>query len=70
MEKSTIQVEGMACDHCVKAIQTAVGALAGVQAVAVDLAQKTVTVSHDAGKAPIAAIHTAIEDQGYEVISY
>ncbi|MBK5245446.1 MAG: heavy-metal-associated domain-containing protein, partial [Eubacteriaceae bacterium] len=42
MEKLTLNVEGMSCSHCEKAVKNAVGALDGVASVDVDLAQKTV----------------------------
>jgi copper chaperone len=59
----------MSCEHCVKAITKAVGSLDGVSEVKVDLDAKTVTVTHDAAKAPLDKIKSEIEDQGYEVIS-
>lgn len=33
MEQKTLQVEGMSCQHCVKAVETSVGELDGVSAV-------------------------------------
>ena len=69
MKKSIINVEGMSCEHCVKAITKAVGALNGVSSVEVDLSAKTVTVKHDADKASTDAIKFVIEDQGYDVIA-
>ena len=67
MEKTVFTVEGMACEHCVKAVTTAVNALDGVAKVAVDLGAKTVTVEHDVAKAPAARIKDEIEEQGYDV---
>lgn len=40
MENVILNVNGMTCGHCVKAVETSVGALAGVQEVKVDLAEK------------------------------
>jgi len=68
MEKSIINVDGMSCEHCVKVIQTAVGALAGVTAVAADLAARTVTVEHDPALASLDKIKCEIEEQGYDVM--
>ncbi|GHU42891.1 copper chaperone CopZ [Clostridia bacterium] len=68
MAKSIINVDGMACEHCVKAIQTAVGALSGVSSVAVDLEKKTVTVEHVPEATSLDTIKNEIEDQGYEVL--
>ena len=67
MEKTTINVEGMSCDHCVKAVTNAVNALPGIGSVAVDLNAGTVTVEHDPGITDVAGIRAEIEDQGYDV---
>ena len=68
MGKAVIKVDGMSCEHCVKAIKSAVGALPGVTAVAVDLTAKTVRVDHDPDKTMLEQIRLEIEDQGYDVI--
>lgn len=67
MEKSIINVEGMSCEHCVKSVQKAVGAILGVESVVVDLSAKTVTVEHDSD-VKLDKIKEEIEDQGYDVI--
>ena len=69
MGKTVLKVDGMSCEHCVKAITNAVGALPGVSGVAVDLKTKSVTVEHDPEKSPLDKIKLEIEDQGYEVLS-
>jgi copper chaperone len=68
MAKTVINVDGMACEHCVKAITGAVSALSGVSAVAVDLSAKTVTVDHNPDEASEEKIKAEIEDQGYDVV--
>lgn len=68
MEKTVINVDGMACEHCVKAITKAVGAVSGVSGVSVNLEAKTVTVEHDPDRAPLDKIKFEIEDQGYDVV--
>ena len=68
MEKSVITVDGMSCEHCVKAITKAVGALDGVDEVKVDLSAKSVTVTHDEVKVPLSKIKLEIEEQGYDII--
>jgi copper chaperone len=67
MENTILNVEGMSCEHCVKAVTQAALALDGVRAACVDLSAKTVRVEHDAAKAPLDAIKRAIEEQGYEI---
>ena len=60
---STIyEVTGMTCGHCQKAVETEVGAVAGVTGVHVDLASGRVEVHGDADDA---AVRAAIEEAGY-----
>ena len=66
-QKTDLRVEGMSCQHCVRAVKTAVGALKGVGGVEVFLEKNQVTVDYDPGLVSIQAIRTAIEDQGYAV---
>jgi copper chaperone len=66
-ETKNLNVEGMSCQHCVRAVTDAVNALAGVSAVNVSLEKKLVTVGYDPGKVSLDLIRTAIEDQGYSV---
>lgn len=67
MEQSIVKVDGMSCEHCVKAITNAVGTLPSVAQVSVDLKAKTVTVQHGA-ELSIDKIKGEIEDQGYDII--
>ena len=46
MMKTVLIVPDMMCGHCEKAIRAALSALNGVNAIDVDLAKKTVAVSH------------------------
>jgi len=66
---TVLHVEGMSCDHCVKAVTKAVTALSGVSGVQVNLQGKTVTVEHDPAGATFAQLKEAIEDQGYDVVA-
>ncbi|MDR1465390.1 MAG: cation transporter [Oscillospiraceae bacterium] len=68
MDKAIIRVDGMMCDHCVKAVTGALSPLPGVAGVAVDLAAGTVTVEHDAALTGLAALRAEIEAQGYDVV--
>jgi copper chaperone len=68
MTTSIIHVDGMSCEHCVKAVTTAVTALEGVSSVAVDLGAKTVTVEHDPNLTSVDSIQAAIEEQGYDIL--
>lgn len=68
MEKFVFHVEGMSCQHCVKAVTDAVSALPGIEAVEVELLAKTATVTYDPARVSLETIKEAIEDQGYDVI--
>ncbi|MBJ6360475.1 copper chaperone CopZ [Paenibacillus sp. GCM10012307] len=65
MKEVTLQVAGMSCNHCVKAVEGALQPL-GVQG-KVDLADNKVKVSFDESKVSLDQIKAAIEDQGYDV---
>lgn len=69
MGSSILKVQGMTCQHCVKAIEKRVSQLDGVSAVAVNLANAQVDVQFDESKVSLANIHDAIVDEGY-VISH
>lgn len=58
----TFIVSDMTCNHCKQSIETAVGALDGVEAMTVDVDTKTVTVT---GTVADAAVAAAIRDAGY-----
>ncbi|PSK88773.1 copper ion binding protein [Murinocardiopsis flavida] len=59
-------VEGMTCEHCVKAVTEEVGGVPGVIGVDVELATGAVTVHSDA---PVddAKVKEAVEEAGYEL---
>ena len=67
MEKVTLNVEGMSCGHCVKAVEGSVGALNGVSTVKVDLENKKVDVEFNQDEVTLNVIKETIDDQGYEV---
>ncbi|WAA09825.1 copper chaperone CopZ [Fervidibacillus albus] len=67
MEKVTLEVQGMSCQHCVKAVEGSVGALNGVANVVVHLQEGKVDVEFNPGVVSLEAIKETIEDEGYEV---
>ncbi|MBD8071499.1 copper chaperone CopZ [Bacillus sp. PS06] len=67
MEQITLNVKGMSCGHCVKAVETSVGELTGVNSVAVNLNEGKVDVSFDAAAVSVDKIKETIDDQGYDV---
>ena len=67
MEKKTLNVKGMSCEHCVKAVSNALGGIKGVADIAVSLKEGTASFSHDPALAPLEAIKAAITEEGFEV---
>lgn len=67
MAEITLNVQGMSCQHCVKAVE---GALSEAGAAGtVDLASGTVAVKYDESKVTVEALKEAIEEQGYDVVN-
>lgn len=68
MSTSVWTVQGMTCEHCVKAVTEEVSAIPGVSAVDVDLASGRVTVTADADPAP-EAVAAAVDEAGYTLVT-
>jgi len=66
MEKITLNVEGMSCEHCVKAVTKAVGDLSGTKNVKVDLKAGTASFELDSSKTNLNEIKAAIEEAGFK----
>jgi copper chaperone len=64
MDKVTLNVQGMSCGHCVKAVEGRVGELAGVSQVKVHLENGTVDVEFNSSEVTLDQIKEAIDDQG------
>lgn len=67
MQNVTLNVQGMSCGHCVKAIEGSVGQLEGVNEVKVKLDAAQVEVSFNETQVSIDTIKETIDDQGYDV---
>ena len=67
MERATLSIEGMSCGHCVQAVTRALQEVEGVRVehVGVGIAE----VSFDPAAATPERIATAVQDEGYEVVS-
>lgn len=68
MEVKEYHVEGMSCQHCVKAVEGALHSLAGVKAAKVNLEAKRVHVEYDPSQVTDETMKDAIEEQGYDVV--
>ena len=67
MEKITLKVGGMSCEHCAKAVTNAVAGVAGTADVAVDLEAGSVSFNYDPARASLETIKAAIKEEEYTV---
>lgn len=67
MSKSTINISGMTCEHCVETVTKALEGLSGVNEASVSLAEKSARVSYDEEKIGIPEITKAVTDAGFEI---
>ncbi|OIK09723.1 copper resistance protein CopZ [Bacillus sp. MUM 116] len=68
MENITLNVKGMSCGHCVKAVEGSVGELQGVKKVEVHLDKGTVDIEFDKNIVTLSKIKETIDDQGYDIV--
>lgn len=67
MTQATLTVPEIHCGHCKQSIEGAVGALAGIESVTVDIEPRTVNLVFDDRAVGLSDIKAAIEAAGYEV---
>ena len=67
MENVVLKVDGMSCEHCVRAVTNAVVGIAGTANVSVDLKAGTASFDYDSGKASLDIIAAAIAEEGFTV---
>ncbi|MFI6821584.1 heavy-metal-associated domain-containing protein [Micromonospora sp. NPDC050187] len=67
MATKTYQVQGMTCGHCVSAVSSELGSVAGVTDVQVDLASGQVTVTSDA-PLETETVRAAVDEAGFELV--
>lgn len=67
MATATYTAPDISCQHCQHAIESAVGALAGVEAVHVDIPTKRVEVRFDPAKIDEAKLVATLYEEGYPV---
>ena len=63
MERIHLTIEGMSCEHCVRAVRGRLERTAGVKVDDVDIG--SATIDYDPAKASIDDIEEAIADEGY-----
>jgi copper ion binding protein len=67
MKQITLLVPDISCGHCKSSIEGAVASLDGVAGAEVSVSKRTVDVEYDPAQLDLAAIVSAIDDQGFEV---
>lgn len=67
-ESLSFKVDGMNCDHCKKAVETALKAMEGVTGASVYLDQEIVKVDFDPGSIKRDELKNAIKKAGYRVV--
>jgi copper chaperone len=65
MEK--IKIQGMSCQHCVMSVTKALGTIAGIKNLKVDLVKGEATFENTQN-VPLSAIRKAVEDAGYKLV--
>ena len=67
MNQVQLQVPEVHCDHCKSSLESAVGALSGVDTVEVSVPDATIDVTFDSAAVGLDLIKETIEEQGYAV---
>ncbi|GHV69741.1 mercuric reductase [Spirochaetia bacterium] len=63
--KTTLKIEGMSCDHCVKHVTGALEGISGVKSAKVSLKEKSAVVEHGDGVS-LDTLKAAVVEAGYE----
>jgi len=63
--QSRYRVKGMGCDACVKRVEKAVSALAGVERALVDLTTQTLVLEYDQSMVRFDMLKNAVDKAGY-----
>jgi len=65
--RTVVEVPGVTCGYCKKSIEGALVTVDGVAQATVELARKTVTITHAAGVGSRERLVEEIENRGYDV---
>lgn len=68
MEEKQLKVEGMSCEHCKSAVESAVGKIDGVESVTATPATDTVDLKFNGEEQVLSEVEKAIYDAGYDVV--
>ena len=67
MKSLVLRIEGMTCDHCVRAVTKALMGVEGVADVQVVLAENIATVTYENDPPSQKALEAAVEEEGYKL---
>lgn len=67
LQDTTLSVPDISCEHCVKAINGALGPLPGVETVSTDIPTKSVHLRYNPEQLSMEQIEAALDDAGYTV---
>jgi copper chaperone len=66
-QETTLSVPDISCEHCVKTINGALGALPGVETVHTDIATQSVQLRYDPAQVSMDTIAATLDDAGYTI---
>jgi len=67
MDKITLKINGMTCEHCVRAVASAISGIPGISDVSVNLKDGSASFGCDPEKVGLEAVKAAIIEEGYTV---
>ena len=67
LQDIVLSVPDVSCEHCVKAINGAVGKLSGVEKIDTDIPTKSVHIRYDQSQLSLDQIEATLDDVGYTV---
>jgi copper chaperone CopZ len=67
MRQVVLRVPDISCEHCERTVRQALGRIAGVQRVDVDIPAKDVRVAYDEASVDLERLQAALRDEDYPV---
>jgi copper chaperone len=68
VQEITLSVPDVSCEHCVKTVNGALGALPGVETVTTDISTKTVYLRYDPDRVSLQKVEATLDEAGYTVM--
>ena len=66
-QETVLSVPDVSCEHCVKTIDGALGALPGVEQVTTDIPTKSVRLRYNPNQVSMQKIEEVLDDAGYTI---